>query len=75
MYSKHSDNVDSRVEISQTAIGNEKCKQLLSRIANAHNKVSHLDLDKRKDAFAAGIEKQQKITKFEMNILPSRRAG
>ena len=49
-------------------IGNKKCEQLLGHIANVNNKVSRLDLDKRKDAFAAGIEKQRKITKLEMNV-------
>ena len=68
LYSKYCDNFNSRLETSWAEIGNEKCKQLLSHIANANNKVSRLDSDKKNDAFAVGIEKQRKITKPEMDV-------
>ena len=57
LYSKHCDASNYRVEMSQAEVGDERCQQLLSHIANASNKVSRLHLDKRKDAFAVGIEK------------------
>ena len=39
----------------------------MNHIADKNNKVSHVDLDERKDRFVVGIDKQHKITKSEMN--------
>ena len=55
------------VEQARETLGDESYAQLPGYIGDGNNKISHVDLEERKDEYAKGVDKVWKIPKSEQS--------
>ena len=67
MFASHCSAFNKKVERARSVIGEERYGQLVKYFDGDANRISRVDLEKRKDKYAKGVDKPRKVTKSEQS--------